>query len=114
MSEPIQLTSEEIQEIDQMMNDHMYGHTVSNNYASFTCGARCRTEALGSSINRVLREKHEKETGYLVIYDDSFGENVCVLGGRMTEAEWTREIQRTWSEIPTAIIMLVESDPSKM
>ena len=55
----IQLTDEEIQEVDSMMNDHMYGHTISNSYHNFSCNAQCRTGALGYAINKVLREKQD-------------------------------------------------------
>jgi len=57
----IQLTDEEIQEVDSMMADHMYGHAISNSYHNFSCNAQCRKDALGYAINKVLKEKQSGE-----------------------------------------------------
>lgn len=65
----LQLTDREIEEIDSRMNEHMYGHKISNNYSSFVCDDDCRRIALGMFINRVLREKpnaQEVEAGVCV------------------------------------------------
>ena len=48
------LTEGEVAEIDSAMNDHMYQHTISNHYNSFTCDMGCRMRALRQAINDVL------------------------------------------------------------
>lgn len=53
----LRLTEDEVQEIDSMMNNHMYHHTISNNVGSWTCNHQCRMQALGDSINKVLEKK---------------------------------------------------------
>ena len=58
----VQLTDEEIKEVDFRMGEHMYGHSISNSYANFACSVGCRTRALGEIINKVLLDKPEEVT----------------------------------------------------
>lgn len=50
----LQITEEEVVQIDDAMNDHVHGHAISNNIGSWTCNPHCRRQALGLAINRVL------------------------------------------------------------
>jgi DNA-binding CsgD family transcriptional regulator len=53
------LTNGEVSEIDSQMNEHMNGHSISNNIGYMACNAGCRTHALKRIINSVLAERKE-------------------------------------------------------
>lgn len=59
----ILLDYEDVVKIDQLMNDHMYQHSISNNYNQFACDLGCRQHALMKAVNRLLKEKQEVKDG---------------------------------------------------
>lgn len=53
----MELTEKEVDEIDEFMNEHMYGHTISNSPSNWTCDFRCRKQALKMAIERALSKR---------------------------------------------------------
>lgn len=77
----VKLTEAEIDEVDQMMNDHMYHHTISNSYHNFTCNPGCRVQALGRAINKVLQEKPSPHRlDVVVVKGPTFATYMCECG----------------------------------
>lgn len=52
-----EFTRKEAEELDRLMCDHMYHHHIANNINSMSCGPNCRTEALHTFINRILKNR---------------------------------------------------------
>jgi hypothetical protein len=52
-----EITDEEVKLIDEMMNDHMYSHQISNNINGMSCDTQCRRSALGIFIDRVPEDR---------------------------------------------------------
>lgn len=55
----MELSKEEVEEVDRLMDAHMHGHAVSNNVLSWTCSDDCRKLALMLAINSVLKKPVE-------------------------------------------------------
>lgn len=81
----VRLTDDEIEEIDKMMNDHMYGHSISNSYANFACDPRCRMRALQYAINKVLEEKPVGHgLAQIIVESPTRATYLCVCGAEGT------------------------------
>jgi len=52
-----EFTEEEVEQVDQAMEMHMRHHVNSNSVLAWTCSDRCRREALGLAINKVIKQR---------------------------------------------------------